>query len=122
VVGACGVPAGVAVSLLANIAAAPVLAWQSVLVAGWPPVALLLAVELLAVHRVRAATEDQPVSAGQPDGADGKGDSGRVLSVRAAVQRLLETSDAALTSSEIVTALRGFQGSTSERRFRAQCM
>jgi hypothetical protein len=34
---------GVAVSLLANIAAAPVLTWQSVVVAGWPPVALLLA-------------------------------------------------------------------------------
>jgi hypothetical protein len=39
---------GIAVSLAANIAAAPTLAWQPVLVAGWPPVALLLAVELLA--------------------------------------------------------------------------
>ncbi|MFE0099807.1 DUF2637 domain-containing protein [Streptomyces sp. NPDC059009] len=41
---------GIAVSLAANIAAAPELAWRPVLVAGWPPVALLLAVELLA-HR-----------------------------------------------------------------------
>lgn len=41
---------GILVSLAANIAAAPRLAWQPVLVAGWPPVALLLAVELLA-HR-----------------------------------------------------------------------
>jgi hypothetical protein len=41
---------GIAVSLAANIAAAPVLAWKPVLVAGWPPVALLLAVDLLA-HR-----------------------------------------------------------------------
>ncbi|MEV7325316.1 DUF2637 domain-containing protein [Streptomyces sp. NPDC093970] len=41
---------GIAVSLAANIAAAPALAWKPVLVAGWPPVALLLAVELLA-HR-----------------------------------------------------------------------
>jgi hypothetical protein len=41
---------GIAVSLAANIAAAPVLGWQPVLVAGWPPVALLLAVELLAHH------------------------------------------------------------------------
>lgn len=41
---------GIAVSLAANIAAAPCLAWQPVLVAGWPPVALLLSVELLA-HR-----------------------------------------------------------------------
>lgn len=39
---------GIAVSLVANVAAAPRLAWQPVLVAGWPPVALLLAVELLA--------------------------------------------------------------------------
>ncbi|MGP4089233.1 DUF2637 domain-containing protein [Streptomyces sp. KR55] len=41
---------GIAVSLAANIAAAPALAWKPVLVAGWPPVALLLSVELL-VHR-----------------------------------------------------------------------
>src|SRR6266498_1356389 len=41
---------GIAVSLAANIAAAPALAWKPVLVAGWPPVALLLSVELLA-HR-----------------------------------------------------------------------
>jgi multisubunit Na+/H+ antiporter MnhB subunit len=41
---------GIVVSLAANIAAAPTLGWQAVLVAGWPPVALLLAVELLA-HR-----------------------------------------------------------------------
>jgi hypothetical protein len=38
---------GVAVSLAANVAAAPVLAWQPVVVAGWPPFALVLAVELL---------------------------------------------------------------------------
>jgi len=41
---------GIAVSLAANIAAAPSLQWHSILVTGWPPVALLLAVELLA-HR-----------------------------------------------------------------------
>ncbi|MBC2903667.1 DUF2637 domain-containing protein [Streptomyces cupreus] len=41
---------GIAVSLAANIAAAPALEWKPVLVAGWPPVALLLSVELL-VHR-----------------------------------------------------------------------
>ncbi|MGW7514215.1 DUF2637 domain-containing protein [Streptomyces sp. NPDC054796] len=39
---------GIGVSLAANIAAAPNLEWKPVLVAGWPPVALLLAVELLA--------------------------------------------------------------------------
>jgi hypothetical protein len=48
------------VSLAANIASASTLTWQPVLVAGWPPVALLLAVELLAHrphHRERAETE-----------------------------------------------------------------
>ncbi|MGH3995067.1 MAG: DUF2637 domain-containing protein, partial [Pseudonocardiaceae bacterium] len=47
---------GVAVSLAANIAAAPTLTWQPILVAGWPPVALLLAVELVlhARHRDHA--------------------------------------------------------------------
>jgi hypothetical protein len=51
---------GIAVSLAANIAAAPTLTWQPVLVAGWPPVALLLAVELLA-HRPgpRASAETE---------------------------------------------------------------
>ncbi|MEU5270634.1 DUF2637 domain-containing protein [Streptomyces hygroscopicus] len=39
---------GIAVSMAANVAAAPTLAWQPALVAGWPPVALLLAVALLA--------------------------------------------------------------------------
>jgi hypothetical protein len=41
---------GIAVSPAANIAAVPALEWRPVLVAGWPPVALLLSVELL-VHR-----------------------------------------------------------------------
>jgi hypothetical protein len=44
---------GVAVSLAANIAAAPTLSWQPVLVAGWPPLALLLAVELVVHSRSR---------------------------------------------------------------------
>lgn len=41
---------GIAVSLAANVAVAPALAWRPMLVAGWPPIALLLSVELL-VHR-----------------------------------------------------------------------
>jgi hypothetical protein len=54
---------GIAMSLLANIAAAPTLAWQPVLVAGWPPVALLLAVELLAHSpRSREHTEAEPIA------------------------------------------------------------
>ncbi len=60
---------GIAVSLAANIAAAPTLTWQSVLVAGWPPVALLLAVELLA-HGPRSREHSETQSAvpetGQP--------------------------------------------------------
>ncbi len=60
---------GIAVSLAANIAAAPTLAWQPVLVAGWPPVALLLAAELLTHHpRPREQTETEPAAANQePD-------------------------------------------------------
>lgn len=54
---------GIAVSLAANIAAAPELTWQPVLVAGWPPVALLLAVELLAHGpRSREHTETESVT------------------------------------------------------------
>ena len=44
---------GVVVSLAANIAAAPALAWQPIVVAGWPPLALLLAIELVLHGRHR---------------------------------------------------------------------
>jgi hypothetical protein len=43
------------VSLAANITAAPRLTWQPVLVAGRPPIALLLAVELPAHHAEKTA-------------------------------------------------------------------
>jgi hypothetical protein len=55
---------GIAVSLAANIAAPPSLEWRQELVAGWPPVALLLAVELFGPlpdpgrHRDRAGSAD----------------------------------------------------------------
>jgi hypothetical protein len=49
---------GIAVSLAANIAAAPTLAWQPILVAGWPPVALLLAAELL-THQPQPPTQTE---------------------------------------------------------------
>lgn len=64
---------GIAVSLAANIAAAPTLAWQPVLVAGWPPVALLLAAELLTQHpHPREQSETAPaVSAQVPDSETG---------------------------------------------------
>jgi hypothetical protein len=59
--------AGVAVSLAANIAAAGYWTWAAVLVAGWPPLALLLSVEIL----IHSATRDIPAEArravaGQP--------------------------------------------------------
>ena len=57
---------GIAVSLAANIAAAPTLAWKPVLVAGWPPVALLLSVELLA-HRPTVRTQTQTQTQTQPE-------------------------------------------------------
>jgi hypothetical protein len=56
---------GIGVSLVANIAAAPALAWQLVLVAGWPPVALLFSVELLA-HR---SGDREPIESTQRDPA-----------------------------------------------------
>jgi hypothetical protein len=49
---------GIVVSLAANIATAPAMTWAPILVAGWPPVALLLAVELLG-NRGRRDTADQ---------------------------------------------------------------
>ncbi|MFG3256668.1 DUF2637 domain-containing protein [Streptomyces sp. NPDC048172] len=66
---------GVGVPLAANIAAAPSLEWGPVLVAGWLPVALLLAVELLA-HRTRAPCEGAvaPGGVGGGDGLSGGGD------------------------------------------------
>jgi hypothetical protein len=45
--------AGIIVSLAANIATAPAMTWAPILVAGWPPVALLLAVELLGHRSLR---------------------------------------------------------------------
>lgn len=45
--------AGIIVSLAANIATAPAMTWAPILVAGWPPVALLLAVELVGQRRRR---------------------------------------------------------------------
>jgi len=57
---------GIAVSLAANIAAAPALGWQPVLVAGWPPIALLLAVDLLAHRPPPAPSQPTPTPAHPP--------------------------------------------------------
>ncbi|WP_318656736.1 DUF2637 domain-containing protein [Streptomyces canus] len=54
---------GIAVSLAANVAAAPAMEWRPVLVAGWPPVALLLSVELL-VHRPDDRRREQDLETG----------------------------------------------------------
>jgi hypothetical protein len=64
--------AGIIVSLAANIATAPAMTWAPILVAGWPPVALLLAVELLG-HRRRRDDVDQ---AEREPGRDGEPRSG----------------------------------------------
>ncbi|MEV0476198.1 DUF2637 domain-containing protein [Streptomyces prunicolor] len=66
---------GIAVSLAANVAAAPALEWKPVLVAGWPPVALLLSVELLVrrpddVQGERGAREGQTMGEGPHDDDD----------------------------------------------------
>ena len=61
---------GIVVSLAANIAAAPVLAWKPVLVAGWPPVALLLSVELLAHRPAGQARAELGGGADSEDDAD----------------------------------------------------
>ncbi|MBC2907892.1 DUF2637 domain-containing protein [Streptomyces cupreus] len=63
---------GIAVSLAANVAAAPTLEWKPVLVAGWPPVALLLSVELLA-HRPIDQLIEEP-GPERVDGGDLNGD------------------------------------------------
>ncbi|MFD7280982.1 DUF2637 domain-containing protein [Streptomyces sp. NPDC059862] len=62
---------GIAVSLAANIAAAPALEWKPVLVAGWPPVALLLSVELL-VHRPGDPVRDETGWPKKGNGAEGR--------------------------------------------------
>jgi hypothetical protein len=63
---------GIIVSLAANIATAPSMAWAPILVAGWPPVALLLAVELVGHQRHRDATDqaerDSNEKKTRPDG------------------------------------------------------
>jgi hypothetical protein len=55
---------GIVVPLAANIAAAPTLGWQPVLVAGWPPVALLLAVKLLPQRSQQRESVDTGSSTG----------------------------------------------------------
>jgi hypothetical protein len=49
---------GIIVSLAANIATAPSMTWAPILVAGWPPVALLLAVELVGHQRHRDGSDE----------------------------------------------------------------
>jgi hypothetical protein len=53
------------VSLAANIAAAPSMTWAPILVAGWPPVALLLAAELLGLGQLRH--QDHAAEEGERD-------------------------------------------------------
>ncbi|WP_344309474.1 DUF2637 domain-containing protein [Fodinicola feengrottensis] len=61
---------GIAVSLASNIAAAPEITWQAVLVAGWPPVALLLSVELLGGRRAETRGTAKGDSLREPNSAE----------------------------------------------------
>jgi hypothetical protein len=56
---------GIGVSLAANIASAPMFGWQPMLVAGWPPVSLLLAVELL-THREKISVPETAETMSKP--------------------------------------------------------
>lgn len=58
---------GVLVSVAANIAAAPTLTWHPVTVAGWPPLALLLAVELVIHTRGGPHRSAQPIPQATPE-------------------------------------------------------
>jgi uncharacterized protein DUF2637 len=111
---------GVIVSLVANIAAAPTLSWRPVVVAGWPPIALLLAVELLAVGRQHAPTpapEPHALEAMRV-GDSGNGSSSQRKSVRDAVRHVLESSGSAMTNSEIMSTLTNSHPDTSHARLR----
>lgn len=74
---------GIAVSLAANVAAAPAMEWKPVLVAGWPPVALLPSVELL-VHRPDDRRREQDPEAGLGGAQEALG------AIRSADRSLLE--------------------------------
>ncbi|MFG3025436.1 DUF2637 domain-containing protein [Streptomyces sp. NPDC048254] len=67
-----GIAVSLAANVAANVAAAPGLEWRSVLVAGRPPVALLLSVELL-VHRTGSRRLDGTERWLDRDGADAGG-------------------------------------------------
>jgi hypothetical protein len=72
--------AGVVVSLAANVAAAGAWTWAAVLVAGWPPLALLLSAEIL-IHstthdtsmKTRHASAGRPGESRSPDHGTGTG-------------------------------------------------
>lgn len=74
---------GIVVSLAANIAAAPTPAWKPVLVAGWPPVALLFAVELLAHCPSDRREGASSGGGGVRDGGRGSGEASDALLERA---------------------------------------
>lgn len=66
--------AGIVVSLAANIATAPSMTWSPILVAGWPPVALLLAVELVGHQRRRDIVDQGERGTHRDDETKSRGD------------------------------------------------
>jgi hypothetical protein len=104
--------------VVANIAAAPALRWQLVVVAGWPPIALLPAVELLALTQHHAPTPAPEPHASETLDVGGNGDGTRRKSVREAVRHVLESTGSAMTNSEIVSNLANGHNDTSRARLR----
>jgi hypothetical protein len=82
--------AGIIVSLAANIATAPSMSWAPILVAGWPPIALLLAVELLGHRRQR---DTGPASREHPRANESATENLRTAVVNESRPENAETSD-----------------------------
>jgi Protein of unknown function (DUF2637) len=103
---------GIAVSLAANIASAPELTWQPILVAGWPPVALLLAVELLAHGpRSRDRTETEPVT---PETAQAASEIGTAASMVVRDSETENESDGETAQVITLAGISPYNGSATE--------
>lgn len=117
---------GVIVSLVANIAVAPVLAWRPILVAGWPPLALLAAVELL-THRARPQVDNETGQTARQNKTVGETSPARVeratdttLAERAKPTSCNDETTSPGPNEEIVTTARADRGERTSVRQRAE--
>lgn len=101
---------GIMVSLAANIATAPSMSWAPILVAGWPPVALLLAVELLGHRRQR---DDEPEAREQNSETEGQAETAPRVGTE-----IKSRSESAETSEKVIALV----GTRSVRRTAEQVM